>query len=86
MHFRNLNSRKIPHTSVHEFPTSEIKVEFLSAAMDGRVMKDATVPGSECTRKAMEVSTRNGAERKFPLDEEVRRHQGEPRNGGKSSR
>ena len=82
MHFRNLNSQKIPHTSAREL----IKVEFLSAAVDGRVMKDATVPGSECTRKVMEVSTRNGAERKFPLDEEVRRHQGEPRNGGKSSR
>ena len=40
------------------------------------MMKDATIAGSECTRKAMEVSTRNRAEGKFPaVDEEVRRNQ-----------
>ena len=43
---------------------------------DRRVTKDAAVAGSECTRKAVEVSSRSGAEGKFPpADEDVRRNQ-----------
>ena len=57
--------------------TSELAAELFSAHVDDqRVTKDATVAGSECTRKAMEVSTRNGAEGEFlSVDEDVRRNQ-----------
>ena len=43
--------------------TSEMETEVLSADVDDRrVTKDATTAGSECTRKATEVSTKNEAE------------------------
>ena len=55
--------------------TSEIEPELLSADVeDRRVTKDAAIAGSECTGKAMEVSTKNEAERKYSsVDEEVSR-------------
>ena len=43
---------------------------------DRRATKDATIAGSECTRKEMEVSTKNEAEGKCSsVDEEVSRNQ-----------
>ena len=52
--------------------TSEKEADILSADVnDRRVTLDATIAGSECTRKA-EVSTKNEAERQYSsVDEEV---------------
>ena len=60
--------------SVSGSRTSGTQVEIL---VDGRrVTKDATIAGSECTRKATEVSTKNEAEGKSSsVDEEVSRNQ-----------
>ena len=49
---------------------------FLVTWNDRRVTKGATSGGSECTRKAMEVSAKNEAEGQFSsVDKEVSRNQ-----------
>ena len=52
--------------SVSGSRTSGTQVEIL--VDDRRVTKDATIAGSECTRKATEVSTKNEAEGKSSLE------------------
>ena len=66
----------VTRIAVSRSRTSEIETELLSADVDDRkVTKDAPIVGSECTRKAMEVSTKNEAAGKVSwVDEEVSRN------------
>ena len=78
----------ITRTVVSGSRICEVESELLSADVDGRrVPKDAAVAGSECTWKAMEVSTQNGTEGiSSSVDEEVSRNQeSKQRNGGTTS-
>ena len=67
----------VTQVAVRGTRTSEAEAEILSAQLDDRRFTEyAAIAGSPCTRKAMEVAAKNGAEENIPpVHEEVSRNQ-----------